>query len=362
MVRVIGHIDLDYFYAQVEEVQDPSIKGKPVLVCVFSGRTENSGVVSTANYEARRLGINSGMPIILAKKKLKKGTGVVIPMHRDKYEAASEEIMRLVEGRVDVLEQTGIDEAFFDITKSSNGDYSIARNTAVGIKAAILKSQGLTASIGLGRSKVVAKMASDFVKPDGLTVVMPESTMDFLTPLPVIKLYGVGPKTSQALEKLKIHTIGDLANSSITDLESRFGRKVATYLLQAAKAEDEDPVSERQETTQFSRIITLKENTKEATAAFNELLPAIEDLHHKLLSKGVSFRTLSAIGILTDLSIRTKSRTFENPTENLLARKNEILTLLQELVGSIDKELRRVGIRVSGLSNAENQTSLTQFY
>lgn len=362
MVRVIGHIDLDYFYAQVEEVQDPSIKGKPVLVCVFSGRTDDSGVVSTANYEARKLGISSGMPIILAKKKLKGGTGVVIPVHREKYEAASEEVMRLVGDRVDILEQTGIDEAFFDVTKSSNGDYSAARNTAVGIKADVMKSQGLTASIGLGRSKVVAKMASDFVKPDGLTVVTPESTMDFLAPLPVIKLYGVGPKTSQVLEQLKIHTIGDLANSNVADLEPRFGRKVAAYLLQAAKAEDEDPVTERQETTQFSRIITLKQNTKDARAAFNELLPAIEDLHHRLLSRGVSFRTLSAIGVLTDLSIRTKSRTFENPTESLLARKNEILALLQELVGSIDKELRRVGIRVSGLSDVENQTSLTQFY
>jgi DNA polymerase IV (DinB-like DNA polymerase) len=358
---VIGHVDLDYFYAQIEEVQDPSIKGKPVLVCVFSGRTEDSGVVSTANYEARKLGIGSGMPIVLAKKKLKGVAGVIIPMHREKYEAVSEEIMRLVGGRVDVLEQTGIDEAFFDITKSSNGDYSAARNTAAGIKAAILNSQGLTASIGLGRSKIVAKMASDFVKPDGLTVVTPDSTMDFLVPLPVIKLYGVGPKTSQVLEELKIHTIGDLATSALIDLEPRFGRKVSTYLLQAAKGEDEDPVTERQETTQFSRIITLKQNTNEANAAFNELIPAIEELHQRLLSKGVSFRTLSAIGILTDLSTRTKSRTFESPAESLLARKNEILTLLQELTGTVDKELRRVGIRVSGLSDTENQTSLTQF-
>jgi len=362
LVRVIGHVDLDYFYAQVEEVQSPSIKGRPVLVCVFSGRTEDSGVVSTANYEARRLGIGSGMPIVLAKKKMKGVAGAVIPMHRERYEAVSEEIMRLVGGRVDVLEQTGIDEAFFDITKSSNGDYSAARNTAAGIKAAILKSQGLTASIGLGRSKIVAKMASDFVKPDGLTVVTPDSTTDFLTPLPVIRLYGVGPKTSQALEELKIHTIGDLATSDITDLEPRFGRKVSAYLLQAAKGEDEDPVTERQETTQFSRIITLKQNTKDANAAFKELLPAIEELHQRLLSKGISFRTLSTIGILTDLSTRTKTKTFESPAESLLARKNEILTLLQELTGTIDKELRRVGIRVSGLSDTESQTSLTQFY
>jgi len=245
LVRVIGHVDLDYFYAQVEEVENPSLKGKPVVVCVFSGRTEDSGVVSTANYKARELGVGSGMPIVLAKKKLEGKDATLIPVRHDKYEAVSEKVIQLVRDRVDVLEQTGIDEAFFDVTKSSSGDYSAARSRATEIKRAIQDSQNLTASIGLGQSKVVAKMASDSMKPDGLTVVTPESTIDFLSPLPVIRLYGVGPKTAQALESLGIRTVGDLANSSATKLEGRFGRKLATYLHSAATGTDEEPVAER---------------------------------------------------------------------------------------------------------------------
>ena len=362
MVRVIGHVDLDYFYAQVEEVENPSLKGKPVVVCVFSGRTEDSGVVSTSNYKARELGVGSGMPIVLAKKKLEGKDATLIPVRHDKYEAVSEKVIQLVRDRVDVLEQTGIDEAFFDVTKSSSGDYSAARSRAIEIKRAIQDSQNLTASIGLGQSKVVAKMASDSMKPDGLTVVTPESTIDFLSPLPVIRLYGVGPKTAQALESLGIRTVGDLANSSATKLEGRFGRKLATYLHSAATGTDEEPVAERQGTTQFSRIITLKKNTKSADEAFNELLPAIEDLHQRLVSEGISFKTLSAMGVLADLSIKSKSKTFDNPVEGLSGVKSDIHLLLQDLTDSASKDLRRVGIKVSGLSSTEDQTSLTQFY
>ena len=361
MARVIGHVDLDYFYAQVEEVENPSIKGKPVLVCVFSGRTEDSGVVGTANYPARELGVGSGMPIAFAKKRLEGKNPVLIPMHHQKYEAVSEKVMQVVRERVDVLEQTGIDEAFFDITESSADDFSRARNLAASIKTAILESQGLTASIGLGQSKVVAKMASDFSKPNGLTVVTPESTYDFLSPLPVIRLYGVGPKTAKALEDLNVRTIGELMKADIAELERLFGAKTAAYLHNAAAGADDEEVAEKQGATQLSRIITLKSDTRDADQALTELLPAIDDLHRRLVSKSISFRTLSAMGILTDLSAKTKSKTFDRPVENLSECKGEIRELLQELASSAPKELRRAGIRVSGLSEKGDQTSLTQF-
>ena len=362
MVRVIGHVDLDYFYAQVEEVENPSLRGKPVLVCVFSGRTEDSGVVSTANYVARDFGVRSGMPIVLAKKKLEGRDAVFIPVHDERYEAVSDGVMQLVGERVDVLEKTGIDEAFFDITMSSGADYSVARTLAAGIKTAIRESHGLSASIGLGRSKIVAKIASDFMKPDGLTVVTPESTVEFLGPLPVLKLYGVGPKTAEALAALGIRTIGDLASFDVGSLHERLGRKTAAYLHTAARGEDEEPVTERQGPTQLSRIITLKRNTRDADEAFNELMPAMDDLHHRLVSNGTSFRTLSTIGVLTDLSVKTKSKTFENPVEDLSLLKDDVRGLLQALSGSAGREFRRVGIRVSELSSKGDQTSLTQFY
>jgi nucleotidyltransferase/DNA polymerase involved in DNA repair len=209
---------------------------------------------------------------------------------------------------------------------------------------------------------MVAKMASDFVKPDGLTIVTPESTVGFLRPLPVLKLYGVGPKTAEALGALGIRTIGELADFDVGSLQERLGRKTAVYLHAAASGEDEEPVVERQGATQFSRIITLKKNTKDADEAFNELLPAMEDLHQRLVSKGISFRTLSTMGVLTDLSVKSKSKTFENPVEDLSALKGDVRGLLQGLANSADREFRRVGIRVSELSSKEDQTSLTQFY
>ena len=124
MTRVVGHLDLDYFYAQVEEIEDPSLKSLPLIVCVYSGRTEDSGVVSTANYKARGFGVRSGMPISLAKKRLKdEKEAAFIRMDRGKYEAYSERIMALVRENVDVMEQTGIDEAFFDVTARSGGSF-----------------------------------------------------------------------------------------------------------------------------------------------------------------------------------------------------------------------------------------------
>jgi DNA polymerase IV (archaeal DinB-like DNA polymerase) len=358
---VIGHLDLDYFYAQVEEVADPALKGRPVVVCVFSGRTEDSGVVSTANYVARDFGVRSSMPISLAKKKLEGKNPVLIKMEREKYENVSERIMELVRTEVDVIEQTGIDEAFFDITRKTSEDYSMAKSLGVALKTDILRTERLTCSVGIGKSKVVAKIASDYKKPDGLTVVTPESTIRFLRPLPVTKMYGVGPKAARTLEAAGIKTLGDLASSPVEVLGSHFGRKMGIYLHRAATGDDEEPVEER-ETTQFSRIVTLKNDTLVPELAFAELLPAIDDLHSKLVAKGSSFRVVSVIGVLTDLSIKTRSYTFERPINDLGLLREESRRLLVELAGSVPREFRRVGVRVSGLAEMGSQTSITAYY
>lgn len=361
MVRVVGHLDLDYFYAQVEEVLDPSLKAKPVLVCVFSGRTEDSGVVATANYLARDLGVKSGIPIATAKRKLQGTDAAIIRMQHEKYEAVSERVMSLVEENVDVLEQTGIDEAFFDLTGSSGGDFEQGKATAFRIKELILKSEGLTCSVGLGQSKVVAKIASDHQKPNGLTVVAPESTVAFLNPLPVTKLYGVGPKAAEGLESMGVRTVGELSRSSAQDLEARFGRKLGAYFLAASTASDSEPVVPRGEPTQLSRIVTLKQNTANPEVAFEQLSGAIEDVHQRLASRGLSFRVISAMAILSDLTLKTKSKTFETPVSDLATMSDATKRMLAELSTTAGKEFRRVGIRVSDFGSSENQSSLSQY-
>ncbi len=361
MERIIGHLDLDYFYAQVEEIEDPSIKTRPIVVCVFSGRTEDSGVVSTANYVARALGVKSGMPISVAKRRLEGKGPVIIKMEHAKYEVVSERVMRLIEDQVDVLEKTGIDEAFFDLTKPSGGDYEIARSMAEAIKKSLRDDEGLSCSIGLGKSKAVAKICSDMSKPGGLILVSSDATRAFLAPLPVTKLSGVGPKTAAILESHGITKIGDLAEAQVPSLEGRLGRKFATYLFLASTGSDEDPVVANQEPSQFSRVVTLKRDTRDPQEVIQQLKEPVEDLHQKLTTTGKSFRTLSAIGILTDLTIRTKNKTFDIPVNNLSMIRENALALFGELSESIGKDFRRVGLRVSDLSSSADQKSLSEF-
>ena len=361
MSRVIGHIDLDYFYAQVEEVQDPSLRGRPVIVCVFSGRTEDSGVVSTANYRARELGVRSGMPITQAKKKLEGANPAVIRMAHEKYEEVSARIMEQLEQKVDVLEPTGIDEAFFDLTGASGSDFGKARSLAESIKQDILASERLTCSIGLGRSKVVAKLGSDMAKPGGLTVVLPDSTPSFMEPLPVEKLYGVGPKTRLALAEMGVDTVAQLAKADPVSLEKKFGKKFSAYLSAAATGTDSDAVVAGLEPTQFSRVITLKRDTRDPHEVLDQLAKGFEYLHEKLASSQKSCKTVSAIAILTDLTAKTKSKTLDAPVSDLATIRETAAALFEELSGSVPKDFRRVGIRVSGLLDVEDQTSLSEF-
>lgn len=361
MERIVGHIDLDYFYAQIEEVENPSLKGRPVIVCVFSGRTDDSGVVSTANYKAREFGVHSGIPIVLAKKKLEGKDAAVIKMDHGKYEVVSDRIMERLQQLVDALEPTGIDEAFFDLTNKSGGDYQEAQNIAGIIKAEILENEHLTCSMGLARSKVVAKLASDMSKPGGLKTVYPEETDDFLKPLPVSKLYGVGPKTSSALGEIGISTVGELAMAEPLELERSFGKNLGAYLHAAATGTDSDPVRPGLEPTQFSRIVTLKRDTRDPQEVFQQLADGMQRVHEKVNTSSKAFRTITAIGILTDLSIKTKSKTFERPVDDLASIRETTFTLFDELSKSVAKDFRRAGLRVSGLTDMEDQTSLSDF-
>jgi DNA polymerase IV (DinB-like DNA polymerase) len=359
--RIIGHIDLDYFYAQVEEVENPSLKERPVIVCVFSGRTDDSGVVATANYKARGFGVKSGIPIANAKRKLEGKDPVVIRMDHAKYEVVSDRVMQLVRAEVDVLEQSGIDEAFFDITKRCEGDYDKARAVGERLKQSILETEHMTCSVGIGRSKVVAKLASDMAKPGGIIIVTPATTEDTMKGLEVTKLYGVGPKTGEALEKLGIRTMGELASTDIATLEASFGKKFAVYLHSAADGTDGEPVSENEAPTQLMRVVTLKENTTDAEEAVAELESALGALNGRLKSQSTSFRTLTAIAILTDLSTKTRSKTFETPISDLSTVGDDVLELFEDLSGTVDKQFRRVGIRVSDLSSNQDQSSLSEF-
>lgn len=360
MSRIVGHLDLDYFYAQVEEVENPSLKGTPVVVCVYSGRTEDSGVVSTANYKARERGVKSAMPIAFAKRRLEGAGATFIAMDHEKYEAYSDRVMELIRTEVDTLEQTGIDEAFFEITKKTEGDYRRAETIGKALKAKVLAEEKLTCSVGIGPNKVVAKIASAFQKPDGLTVVEEASAPAFLAPLAVDRIYGVGPKTARALEENGVSTIRELAAFPTERLADLVGRKLAAYLHNASSGLDEEPVVDRAGSTQLSRIVTLKHDSSDPQEVVTELLPAIRDIQTRLVSKNLFFRTVSAIGIAKDLSLHTKSKTLETPTNDYSVLEKETRDLFAALVRETGP-LRRAGVRLSALQDMVDQHSLTEF-
>ena len=278
-----------------------------------------------------------------------------------KYEAVSERVMELVRPHADVLEQTGIDEAFLDLTRASGGDYSAAATLAKEIKGSILREERLTCSIGVGRSKAVAKLGSDLSKPDGLKVVPPAETATFMGPLEVGRLYGVGPKTAKALEGLGIRTVEELARADVSVLTDSFGRKLGVYLRDAAGGLDSEPVRGDLAPTQLSRVITLKEDTTDAEEAMAQLGPALADLAARVSAQKTTFRTLAAIAILTDLSTKTRSRTFDTPVNDLAAVRDVLEELFSQLSETVDREFRRVGVRVSDLSSGQDQKSLGEF-
>ena len=179
--RVVFHIDFDYFFAQCEEIRKPELKSKSVCVCVFSDRGGDSGAIATANYNARKFGVKSGIPIIFAKKRLEdQKDAVFLPVDFDYYRSISERGMEIMEKNGDVFEYVGKDEAFLDVTKKVNGDWVNAQNLAIEIKNEIKDKLNLTCSIGISPNKLISKIASDFQKPDGLTLVLPEKVDEFL--------------------------------------------------------------------------------------------------------------------------------------------------------------------------------------
>jgi DNA polymerase IV (DinB-like DNA polymerase) len=356
------HLDLDSFYARCEENAKPSLRGKPVVVCVYSGRTEDSGAVSTANYEARKYGVKAGIPIARAKKLLESIDAVFVPMNHPYYEQVSEKIMETLRTQADAFEQTSIDEAFLDLSDRTELNYESARDTGIEIKKQLLAQENVTASIGVGPNKVIAKIASDQSKPDGLTVVKPEQVMDFLSPLPVSRIPGVGKKVEEKLSQLTVSTVAQLATLNPTILVETFGRNLGGYLYRAAKGEDDDPVKERGQPTQFSRIATLKRDTSRAEETFQLLTELSQSVSDKLKEQGMACKSVAIIAILTDLSIHSRSRMLESPSSEAKLIEAAAKKLTQEFLQSNpETALRRLGVKASGLTKETGQLDMSTF-
>ena len=359
--RVIMHVDLDYFYAQVEERLNPEIASKPVVVCVYSGRGGDSGAVSSANYIARNYGVKAGIPIIRAKQLLKNTEAVFLPMRKEVYEKYSEQVMGILRRYADVVEVESIDEASLDVTNRTNGDFEEALKLAHEIKQAVKNETGLTCTIGIAKNKTVAKIAADIAKPDGVRLVRPWETREFLNPLPVKKLPGVGDKLAKEFESVGLRTIGDLASADLDLLRRIVGEKTSEYLILAARGEYDEPVVEKRQRKQLSRIVTLRNNTRSVEEIVNQLEEPIEDVIRQLEESNLEAGGVGLIAITTELKTVTRSRSLKTkPTKQQVRRLIE--EMLRELLEA-DRELvlRRAGVRLHDLKPASRQTTLISF-
>lgn len=356
--RIILHLDMDYFFAQCEERERPEIKGRPVVICVYSGRGGDSGAVSTSNYEARKLGVKAGIPIYRAKKLAP--DAVFLPVNMELYRGISDEVMEILRGYCAGFEQESVDEAFCELTGNVT-DFEDARLLAVKIKDEIKQKIGLTCSVGIGPNKLVAKIASDYQKPDGLTVVKPDEVLDFLAPLKVTDIIGVGKKIGERLNELGVQTIGEISKLSKEELIREFGQAKGAWIKQASQGIDDSQVEEREGTEQIGRMTTLKENTKDLEIIFDAIDRLSEDVYGKLEARKLSFRSVSFIAISTDLKARTKSRTLPAPAKDFETITSTAHELAREFLIEHPVLLRRVGVRVANLVGEKEQRTLGEF-
>ena len=360
MQRIILHLDLDYFYAQVEEARKPEIKNKPVVICQYSGRSEDSGAVATTNYIARKFNVKSGLAIKTAKKLLQNTDSVFIAANHDLYESISETIMNIIRKYSDKFEQLSIDEACIDISNKINNDYQNATKYGNELKEEIKTLENLTCSIGISPNKLISKMAADSNKPNGTTVILPDNIKDFLFPQKVNKLYGIGPKTNAKLAEFNIKTIQELANSERTLLIDEFGQKFGVYLHDSANGIDNEEVKDKP-ADQIGRIVTLKEDTRDFDLISQSINNLSKDIFNQTLEKNITFKTVSITAIMEDLTIYQRSKSFE-----IFQNSNDIIAttsqeLLRNFLSQESRKLRRIGVRVSNFSQTTGQTNLFDF-
>jgi DNA polymerase IV (DinB-like DNA polymerase) len=360
--RIVLLVDLDYFFAQCEELRDSSIKDKPVVVCVYSGRSPDSGAVSTANYIARKYGVKSGMPIFQAKKKLESVEAVFLPVDHVFYDQISEKVMNILRSHSDHFEQVGVDEAYLDVTHKALGDFAKASELAQRVKDDLKVQLNLSCSVGVGPNKLVAKIASDTQKPDGLTVIRPEQVRAFLSPLPVDRLIGVGTKTKERMQAIDINTVSDLAARDVQKMIAIFGKTLGTYFHNAALGIDNDPVQEKGEADSISKIATLKQDTRDLNFITEKTDQLCNEIHSTAQQQNIAYKTVGIILITTDLAAHTRSKTLENSTRDIIVLKKIVKELFEKLLNETPLEARRVGVKISNLVKEEtSQKQLTSF-
>ncbi|MFL6479063.1 MAG: DNA polymerase IV [Nitrososphaera sp.] len=366
--RVIVCIDLNAFYPSCEELRDPSLKGKAHAVIMTDEKMGDimKGAVSSCSYEARRYGVSSAMS--LSKARLLCPDLILHPVDIPYYREISEQVMSAIQGYADTLEQASIDEAFLDCTTRIKSESP--ENYAVKIKNTIKdKSGGLSCSIGVTSTKSAAKIASDFEKPDGLTVIYPSELRKFLESLDVGAVAGIGPKTQRALKDMGIDTLGQLAKTDVQRLKERFGKN-GFWMWKVANGTDDEIVAPRTDNVSLSTENTLPRYTRDKGAIHEHLDNLVEEIYQRIREHGYFFRTVGIKLVRTNFSVESRVITFEEFKNDSTSLSSAIGPLLEKFELSENKApVRKVGLLVTHLVREEvilkkknAQRSLLDYY
>jgi len=350
--RRIIHLDMDAFYASVEILDNPALRGLPVVV----GGNANRGVVCAASYEARKFGVHSALPILTARKLCP--DGVFLPVRMARYQEISRRIMEIFQRFTPLVEPLSLDEAFLDVT-ASQSLMGTAEEIAIQIRALVRETIGLTVSAGVGASKLVAKIASDLNKPDGLTIVPSGQEEAFLAPLPIGRLWGVGPTTRQALALIGVKTIGDLSRMPLAILTAKFG-KAGLMLHESAQGIDHRPVEPEQETKSIGHEETFAEDLRDKKRIEQELLALCLKVGKRARRYGLAGRTVTVKVKYRDFVQVSRSLTLPEPVadDKSLYRTGCLLLAKTEITL---RPIRLLGISLANLVPAEASGQLALF-
>lgn len=356
-MRIIGHLDMDAFFAAVEERDHEWLRGLPVVVGADPQNGRGRGVVSTANYKAREYGIRSALPISQAwqfsEQAKKRGAPVAVFLgpNFERYEEVSASIMEIIRACSSLVEEASVDEAYFDL--SPTGSYGKAKEAAQALKKEIMLREFLTASIGIGPNKLIAKIASDMQKPDGLTVVEEKNAEAFLEPLPIRKIPGIGPKTETLFNQKGIRLVKDLKKFSREDLGNMLG-KWGLELYAKVRGHDDSPLTEEYEVKSVGEQETFPDDTLDSNFIFPRLSALCEGVMARFREGGfTSFKTIVLTARFADFDTKTRSHTLVDPANSLATLRFEAMKLFMPFLDNREnprrKRIRLIGVRVEKL-------------
>jgi nucleotidyltransferase/DNA polymerase involved in DNA repair len=337
--RVILHVDMDAFYASIEQLDDPTLKGRPVIVGADPRQGLGRGVVAACSYEARKFGVRSALPISRAWKLCPAGAFVRPRMER--YVEVSHEVMEVLRRFTNLVEPLSIDEAFLDVT-GSTALFGAPIQIARAVKKQIREATGLTASAGVAPNKFLAKIASDLKKPDGLVVVEPGEVETFLADLPISRLWGVGPKTEIRLREMGLHTIGAVRARKQDDLTEMLGSNLGAHLYHLAMGHDDRPVIPNWEPKSISNETTFEEDTRDRELLVKTIRRLAESVGRRLRRENYRARKVSLKVRLEPFETHTRQISVKRPVDT----DEEIIRLALSLFDqfSLDRRIRLIGV------------------